>query len=176
MGAHVATYLTAILFAHAFGAFWLLWSWWPSINASLRSCLGRHKAGSAPDQKQHRADVKDTHHAGDQASSSSAAGEDDEDDDLPVITAARINSLRKTMSIRVQAIELEWHNIGCAYSRNGKVEPVLEGIYGKACPGEMQVGWRGVGLLLSPMAHCTVPAAAPHTKQHTSPGQVNPLW
>ena len=49
-------------------------------------------------------------------------------------------ALAASMSLAVDPISLEWRGVGCSYNAHGSVKTVLQDVWGKARPGEMQVG------------------------------------
>jgi hypothetical protein len=48
-------------------------------------------------------------------------------------------------NMRVDPLELEWQRIGCSYRTATGTKVVLQDVYGRASPGEMQVGGAGGG-------------------------------
>jgi hypothetical protein len=46
----------------------------------------------------------------------------------------------KLTNMRVEPLELQWQRIGCSYRAATGTKIVLQDVYGRASPGEMQVG------------------------------------
>lgn len=63
--------------------------------------------------------------------------------------AQHAHQLMRSPSAKVERLGLEWKAIGCSYRVAGGIKQVLDDIWGKADPGEMQVRDGAVAILPS---------------------------
>jgi len=63
-----------------------------------------------------------------------------EDDEVPDMSPAACGSLKQQISVTPETFEMEWQEMGCSYNVHGTAKVVLQDIWGRAYPGEMQVG------------------------------------
>lgn len=55
---------------------------------------------------------------------------------------------QQSLHVQPAAISIEWQGLGCSYRSGGGTTVVLEGVWGKALPGQMQVRLDPTALLL----------------------------
>lgn len=53
---------------------------------------------------------------------------------------------QQTLHVQPAPISIEWQGLGCSYRSGGGTTVVLEGVWGKALPGQMQVRLPGFQL------------------------------
>jgi hypothetical protein len=66
--------------------------------------------------------------------------DDAEEDDVPDVSPLACSTLRQHLSVQPETFDMEWQEMGCSYTIHGATKVVLQGIWGRARPGEMQVG------------------------------------
>jgi hypothetical protein len=106
------------------------------------------------------------------ATSSDDSGVDE--DAVPDVSLEACKTLRRTMSLVPDKMSLEWQDMGCTYQLRGAAKVVLQGISGRADPGEMQVSTqddaqqlgtaKGIQTLVSLYGY-TVPGSLMDTEQ-----------
>jgi hypothetical protein len=65
--------------------------------------------------------------------------EDAEEDAVPDVSPLACSTLRQHLSVQPETFDMEWQEMGCSYNIHGATKVVLQGIWGRARPGEMQV-------------------------------------
>lgn len=65
-------------------------------------------------------------------------------DDVPDVSPMACSTLRQHLSVVPDRFDMEWQEMGCSYNIGGSTKVVLQDVWGRAKPGEMQVG-AGVG-------------------------------
>lgn len=66
-------------------------------------------------------------------------GDDDDEDAVPDVSPLACSTLRQHLSVQPETFDMEWQEMGCSYNIQGTTKVVLQGIWGRAHPGEMQV-------------------------------------
>jgi hypothetical protein len=66
--------------------------------------------------------------------------DDEEEDAVPDVSPLACSTLRQHLSVQPETFDMEWQEMGCSYTIAGATKVVLQGIWGRARPGEMQVG------------------------------------
>jgi hypothetical protein len=65
--------------------------------------------------------------------------EEEEEDAVPDVSPLACSTLRQHLSVQPETFDMEWQEMGCSYNIHGSTKVVLQGIWGRARPGEMQV-------------------------------------
>jgi hypothetical protein len=65
--------------------------------------------------------------------------DEDEEDAVPDVSPLACSTLRQHLSVQPETFDMEWQEMGCSYTIHGATKVVLQGIWGRARPGEMQV-------------------------------------
>eukprot|EP00775_Hariotina_reticulata_P005626 gene5626-5865_t len=61
-----------------------------------------------------------------------------EEDEVPDMSPVACATLKQHMSVAPETFDMEWQEMGCSYNIQGTAKVVLQDIWGRAYPGEMQ--------------------------------------
>lgn len=156
MGSITALWLPCAILAHVFGLVCLVVGplrLWLNAQGGTKAVLARRR-GSVPGQlpKAHDSDDEDLDSLAVDAIARPAQQHQQQASGATAAEKAKSGGSSKKAGDhhQVERVQLEWQSIHCSYAAgNGKVS-ILHDVWGKAEPGEMQVGWLwlAVGVVL----------------------------